>query len=61
MTENYDIYFNCGYRIVIKADNLEDAITLAKGEAIRKGYKNPVVSKTVFGESKVNPAVPKSA
>lgn len=53
MKKDYFIKFTCGYGWLAFAECLEDAIVLAKANAIGKGYSKPLLESIRFpsGES----------
>ena len=48
MKKEYFIKFTCGYGILVFAQCLEDAIVLAKANAIYKGYSRPLLKSIKF-------------
>ena len=48
MKKEYFIKFTCGYGILVFAQCLEDAIVLAKANAIYKGYSRPLLKSINF-------------
>ena len=48
MKKDYFITFTCGYAWLSFAECLEDAIVLAKANAIHKGYSKPLLESIKF-------------
>lgn len=52
MKKDYFIKFTCGYGWLAVAECLEDAIVLAKANAIYKGYSKPLLESIKFSHGK---------